>query len=152
MKHCGRPPALGNLRFEPRAAPLAYARRLRAEQTDAERCLWRRLRRGVLGARFRRQHPLAGYIVDFCCLRHNLIVELDGSQHAEREAARRDACRDAALARLGLRVVRFSNHQALMETDAVIETIARLLAPSPCPLPPGEGSRIVTSGDLPRER
>lgn len=121
----------------PGAVPVDFARLLRARHTDAERRLWTRLRRTALGVHFRRQHPLAGFIVDFCCLRHNLIVELDGAQHAEPAAAQRDASRDATLQGLGFRVLRFSNHQALVETEAVIETITLLLAPSPCPLPPG---------------
>lgn len=58
------------------------ARLLREKETDAERNLWSRLRRRqVLNAKFRRQHPLFGYIVDFCCLERRLVVELDGGHH-----------------------------------------------------------------------
>ena len=107
------------------------------EQTDAERHLWQRLRRGALGARFRRQHPLAGYIVDFCCLSHRIVVELDGAQHAEPEAALRDSRRDAVLARLGFHVVRFSNDQVLRETDGIVDAIASLLSARVDPTMPG---------------
>lgn len=62
--------------------------------TDAERALWSRLRGEQLGVKFRRQHPLGGYVADFACLAPRLIVELDGSQHANQQAYddRRDAC------------------------------------------------------------
>jgi very-short-patch-repair endonuclease len=59
------------------------ARRLRREMTESERKLWSRLRIEQLGAKFRRQHPVGNYIADFACLAPKLIVELDGSQHAD---------------------------------------------------------------------
>jgi very-short-patch-repair endonuclease len=58
-----------------------FARKLRREQTDAERGLWSRLRRKRLGVKFRRQHPIDRFIVDFCCIERRVIVELDGSGH-----------------------------------------------------------------------
>ena len=119
-------------------APREWARQLRRDQTDAERRLWQRLRSGQLGVKFRRQHPLAGYILDFCCVSRRLVVELDGCQHREPEAVRRDFRRDEALRSLGFRVLRFTNRQALLETSAVVAAIGKLLTPSPCPLPPGE--------------
>ncbi len=126
------------------ATPTRWARRLRRDQTDAERRLWQRLRGHQLGVQFRRQHPLAGFILDFCCVSRLLVVELDGSQHGEPEAARCDAARDAVLSRLGFRVVRFANRQVLLETDRVVEAIRQLVTPPPCPPPPGEGSRSPT--------
>ena len=64
------------------------ARELRSNQTDVEAKLWRHLRdRQVFGAKFRRQHPIGPYIVDFCCPTVRLIVELDGGQHAEHTMA-----------------------------------------------------------------
>jgi very-short-patch-repair endonuclease len=62
----------------PRISPTEFARELRRDATDAERFLWQRLRNGALGVKFRRQHPLAGYVLDFCCLGHRLVIELDG--------------------------------------------------------------------------
>jgi very-short-patch-repair endonuclease len=59
------------------------ARRLRRDQTDAERRLWMRLRRHQLGVQFRRQHPIGPYIVDFCCVERMMVVELDGGQHQD---------------------------------------------------------------------
>ena len=113
-------------------APTQRARRLRRDQTEAERRLWQRLRGGKLGTKFRRQHPLGGYILDFCCLSHLLVVELDGAQHGDPEATVRDLNRDHALQRLGFRVVRFTNHQVLREMESVLEAIGQLLSPSRC--------------------
>ncbi|MHB2169304.1 endonuclease domain-containing protein [Alsobacter sp. R-9] len=97
------------------------ARALRRTMTDTERRLWHRLRdRRLAGFKFVRQEPVAGFIADFCCREARLIVEADGSQHAE---STRDLHRDAALRRAGFRVLRFWNHEILHETDAVIDTI-----------------------------
>jgi len=100
------------------------ARRLRSHMTDAEQILWQRLRRKqVHGVQFYRQKPLLTYIVDFYCPAAKLVVELDGSQHAEPEHREKDRSRDEALAELGLKVLRFDNRQALLETDAVLKVI-----------------------------
>src|SRR4051812_3671931 len=85
-----------------------FARQLRADMTDAERRLWSQLRKHRLeGFRFRRQHPVAGYIVDFYCASARLAVELDGGQHLDPAGKRRDELRDEALGQLGIRVMRF---------------------------------------------
>ena|SRR5580704_5432228 len=71
-----------------------FARHLRKESTDAERKLWALLRDGQLnGFRFRRQHTIGGYIVDFACMKANLVIELDGGQHADADNAAYDAQR-----------------------------------------------------------
>jgi very-short-patch-repair endonuclease len=120
-------------------ATLATAKRLRDSATDAERELWYHLRAGRLqGLRFRRQHPLPPYVVDFYCHACRLVVELDGSQHAPEL----DAPRTKALERKGLLIVRFWDNQVLVETDAVLEAIlhaARNRTLSPTPPPAGEG-------------
>ena len=87
------------------ARPTRAARRLRRDATDVERLLWRALRECGAGHRFRRQHPVGAYIVDFAYPAGKLAIELDGSQHLAREAA--DAARTAELARRGYRVIRF---------------------------------------------
>ncbi|MBC9072676.1 DUF559 domain-containing protein [Thauera sp. CAU 1555] len=112
-------------------APTAktFATHLRTTLTDAERKLWQRLRGRQLGTKFRRQHPFQGYVLDFVCLEHRLVVEVDGSQHAE--AVQHDAARTQVLAHAGFRVLRFWNNEVLMETDAVIEAILGALNPSP---------------------
>ena len=103
---------------------LERARALRREATDAERLLWSLLRnRQFLGLKFRRQHPLRGYVLDFYCHEAKLGIELDGGQHAEPEQAARDAQRTRDLEEHGIRVVRFWNHEVLKETRAVLEAI-----------------------------
>jgi very-short-patch-repair endonuclease len=98
------------------------ARQLRRNATDAEIRLWSRLRRKQLaGFRFRRQHPLGSYIVDFFCPEARLIVEVDGGQHGEENA--HDARRTEWLEARGYRVVRFWNNEVLSNTDGVLTTI-----------------------------
>ncbi|MFZ5512286.1 MAG: endonuclease domain-containing protein [Pseudomonadota bacterium] len=103
--------------------------------TDAERKLWHRLRGEQPGVKFRRQHPFENYILDFVCLEKKLVVEVDGSQHAQAIAG--DAARTTALERAGFRVLRFWNNEVLEETEAVLERIMQELKnPSPsCPSP-----------------
>ena len=100
------------------------ARNLRREMTDAERALWRHLRgQQVAGYKFRRQHPLGAYIVDFVCLDALLVIEVDGGQHAERQ--RYDQERTDWLQQRGYRVLRFWNHEVLANGQAVMEAIGR---------------------------
>lgn len=100
------------------------ARSLRNDATRAERCLWHYLRRRqMVGVRFRRQLPLAGYIVDFACVSERLVIELDGGQHLEQAAY--DRGRTAKLERQGYRVMRFWNDDVLLRTDQVLEQIWR---------------------------
>ena len=102
------------------------ARALRREMTEAERALWRRLRRQqFLDARFRRQVPIGPYVADFACLKAKLIVEIDGSQHVE--AAAYDARRDAFLAREGFKVLRFWNNDVVARADSVMDVIFQAL-------------------------
>ncbi|MGL1833247.1 endonuclease domain-containing protein [Rhodocyclaceae bacterium SMB388] len=111
-----------------------FAKRLRKNLTDAERKLWQCLRARQLGVKFRRQHPFHGYILDFVCLEHQLVIEVDGSQHLD--ATTHDAVRTEVLERAGFRVMRFWNDEVLTQTDAVLACIARELNPSPsCPSP-----------------
>jgi len=98
------------------------ARSLRRDMTEAERALWRRLRRQqFMDARFRRQVPIGPDIADFACLKAKLIIEVDGSQHVE--AAGYDARRDAYLEREGFTVLRFWNNDIVARADAVMEAI-----------------------------
>jgi agmatine deiminase len=104
----------------------SFAQRLRRVQNDAEQMLWMRLRSGLVkGWKFRRQHPIGGFIVDFCCLEGMLIIELDGGQHLEQEAT--DEERTKYLNSVGFRVLRFWNDDVLMKTDDVLEEILRVL-------------------------
>jgi very-short-patch-repair endonuclease len=125
-------------------ANIALARRLRHRMTDAERLLWRHLRsRHFQQWKFRRQHPLSNYIVDFVCLSASLVIELDGGQHLE--DAENDEKRTAVLKALGFRVIRFWNDEVLVRTDVVLgEILATLkqVPPHPNPLPNGEREKI----------
>jgi len=95
---------------------------LRNNSTDAERALWRALRgRQLEGFRFRRQVPIAGFIVDFLCPEAKLVIELDGGQHVEQGSY--DAARTRKLASLGYRVLRYWNNDALSRIEAVLEDI-----------------------------
>ena len=116
------------------------ARKLRRCSTDAERRLWHYLRnRQLAGFKFRRQVVIGNHVVDFACLEAKLIIEADGGQHAEQQAA--DAARTAELERKGFRVLRFWNHEILGETESVLERILAELndTPSPRPSPGGRG-------------
>lgn len=98
------------------------ARSLRRRQTEAEKRLWQYLRnRQPAGCKFRRQHPISPYIVDFACLEKKLIIELDGSQHLE--AKEPDNRRDNFLKEKGFTVLRFWNHEIFAETEAVLQLI-----------------------------
>ena len=127
-------------RSSPRPPPITFGRAqsLRTKQTDAERKLWLRLRaRQLNGLKFRRQHPIGRYIVDFCCPEHHLVVELDGSQHAVR--VDRDQRRTAFLGRQGYRVIRYWDNEVLTDLEAALEDILRAVrSPSPQPSPSRE--------------
>jgi very-short-patch-repair endonuclease len=99
-----------------------WARELRGRMTDAEALLWKLLRsRRIAEAKFRRQHPIGRYILDFHCHENKLAIELDGGQHAE--AVDYDGRRDGWLRTQGVHVLRFWNNQVLAETEAVMEVI-----------------------------
>ena len=99
--------------------------------TDAERALWARLRRKqVQSVQFYTQKTIGNHIVDFYTPKARLVVELDGSQHMEKEHATADSERDAYLAAQGLRVLRFDNLQVLAEIDGVMEVILRAVLES----------------------
>jgi very-short-patch-repair endonuclease len=106
------------------------AREMRANPTPSERRLWAMLRdRRMPAAKFRRQHVIGPYIVDFACLERALVIEADGGQHAESIADRR---RDAFLKRSGFRVLRFWNNDVLENPGGVFELIyAALYTPHP---------------------
>ena len=107
--------------------PLAHARALRHDSTEAEKRLWTILRNRKLdGWKFRRQVPIDSFIVDFCCIKAQLIVELDGGQHAD-EKEHYDDLRTRQLKAFGFRVIRFWNSEVLKKTEGVIQEISRML-------------------------
>jgi len=110
---------------------------LRRNATDAELLLWRALRDAMPSTRVRRQHPIGNYIADLAIPAHNLVIEIDGGQHAA--ATEADARRTADLNARGYRVIRFWNNDVLGNLDGVLETIVAAIIerpPHPDPLPP----------------
>ncbi|HZO45561.1 MAG TPA: endonuclease domain-containing protein [Xanthobacteraceae bacterium] len=127
------------------ASTVEIARRLRRQQTDAEKSLWLKLRNGRLGGlKFRRQMSLNGFVVDFCCPSAKLIIELDGGQHLEQRE--QDARRTRDLEDGGYFVLRFWNNDVLQNVDGVLEEILNSAnqqmfePPHPTPSPLGRGS------------
>ena len=105
---------------------------MRQTPTDAKKKLWSLMRRGRLsGYHFRRQVPLAGYIVDFCCLSAGLGIEADGGQHFDQQNEEYDLRRCEALAAKGIRILRFSDYEILKHPDAAQEMIYRQLVEPP---------------------
>ena len=96
------------------------ARKLRANQTDAESRLWHHLRgRRLEGEKFVRQFQIDDYVADFACRTARLAIELDGGQHDPL----RDAARTAIIENYGYRVLRFWNNDLLQDTDSVLEAV-----------------------------
>ena len=126
-----------------------HAKRLRRDETDAERKLWLRLRdRQVNDLKFRRQQPIGRYIVDFFCPEHRVVVELDGGHHADQVQA--DQRRTDFLNKAGYRVLRFWDNEVLTDAEAVLERIVEALnTPHPNPLPQGTRVKKRVFADLP---
>jgi very-short-patch-repair endonuclease len=113
------------------------ARALRKKQTPAEEVLWYLLRdRQLAGLKFRRQHQIGDYIVDFFCPEYGLVVELDGAVHEASDRKKKDAKRDAYLRSLGHTVLRFTNAQVFDDTEGLLREIVSSL---PSPSGRGEG-------------
>ncbi len=110
-----------------RLKPLA--RQMRHEPTSAEQKLWNRIRNRQIGtAKFRRQYTIDRFIVDFVCLEHRLIIEVDGDIHDQQQE--HDAVRQEFLESLGFRMIRFSNGDVLGSLEAVAEAIGNALESS----------------------
>jgi very-short-patch-repair endonuclease len=106
------------------------AKDLRKRSTDAERNLWNKLRaKQIQGLKFRRQEPIGRYIVDFVCYERQVIIEVDGGQHAA--AIAEDSARDTWLSSQGFKVMRFWDHEVLTNIQGVLGSILEALSPSP---------------------
>jgi very-short-patch-repair endonuclease len=117
---------------------IIFAKALRTNQTDAELKIWQILRAGrLMGYKFKRQVPIADFIVDFVCFEQKLVVKIDGGQHAQNSE---DVLRDAKLIEMGFRVLRFWNNDVMNNLDGVLMVILERLqtaTPLPSPLPQG---------------
>lgn len=127
-----------------RSRKVRYARRLRKRMTPAESVLWQAIRgRKCAGAKFRRQVPVAWYVVDFLCREYSVIIEIDGGIH--KEQLQYDAEREQDLQERGFHILRFSNEQVLHNLPSVLSTISSSLTPNPSPsAPPTHRERGTT--------
>lgn len=100
-----------------------FARELRQPQTPAEATLWKHLRNRNLGYKFRRQHAIKFFIIDFYCAQVKLCVEIDGDTHLEKEQQEYDAARTEYLESLGRKVIRFTNNDVRFNIHAVAQAI-----------------------------
>jgi adenine-specific DNA-methyltransferase len=103
---------------------MSRARYLRKNATPAEQKLWRHLRnREIAGYKFRRQHPVGPYVLDFYCPAARLAIEVDGSGHSFSPGQEHDSAREAFLSESGIRVLRFYNREVYQEFDGVLQAI-----------------------------
>lgn len=111
---------------------LELIREFRKNPTDAEKLMWECLRaRRLNGFKFRRQHPIGRYVVDFYCHDAKLVVEVDGDIHNVPDQMEYDRIRESELKALDLSIIRFRNERVMNETENVLEEIASHLLPSP---------------------
>jgi len=116
---------LAKLHQGTKASIQQYAKELRQSETEAEQKLWSLIRnRQLKGKKFRRQHAIAGYIVDFYCNESKLAIELDGNFHTEAAAKEYDASRTALLNELGISVLRFWNEEVIKDPSKVVQRIS----------------------------
>ena len=114
------------------------SRSLRKKMTNAEKILWKELRdRSLSRYKFRRQHPVREFIVDFYCHEKKLVIEVDGAIHQKADISIRDLNRTAELERMGIKVIRFTNEEVVNNLDEVKEKIKNTLT---SPSPEGEGA------------
>jgi len=99
------------------------AKSLRNNLTEEEMILWGRLKEGIANYKFRRQHPISNYIVDFYCHKMKLVIEVDGSIHSSKENQKLDEIRQKNLEKLGLIVLRFTNEEVRSKIENVLEKI-----------------------------
>ena len=107
----------------------AFARENRKNATLAESVLWEQIRDNALGVKFLRQHIIGDYIADFLSRKGNLIIEVDGGYHAERQQQENDAIREQWLESVGFHILRFSNEEVLNDINNVIQRISNYLKP-----------------------
>ncbi|UVK41706.1 endonuclease domain-containing protein [Mesorhizobium sp. AR10] len=122
------------------------AKSMRRVMTDAELKLWNELRaHRLMGMSFRRQVPIGPYIIDFACSAHRLIVEVDGSQHADAEHLRHDEARSAYLKANGWTILRFWNDDVIRDIDNVCQHIVIVAGLAGADMPASEPAREAVS-------
>jgi len=109
-----------NMHFGAYPGIFAYAKTLRNNPTRAEKVLWSHLRKHQTMYRFRRQHSMWKYVVDFYCHFLKLVIEIDGEIHLEEEVQLKDEEKETDLRNLGLEIIRFTNYEVLYEIDSVL--------------------------------
>ena len=102
---------------------ISFARHLRRNMTLPEVLLWQQLRKRPGGFRFRRQFPIAGYVLDFACLERRLGIEVDGETHSTGDQPKHDERRDSALARLGFETLRIPAVNVLNNLDGALQFV-----------------------------
>lgn len=108
---------------------VSTARRLRAQMSLPEVLLWRHLRGGKAGAKFRRQHPIGPYVSDFCALAEKIVIEIDGIAHNMGTRPTADAERTAFLEQRGFRVIRIASADVLADVEGIAAGLARTVSP-----------------------
>ncbi|WP_340158963.1 endonuclease domain-containing protein [uncultured Maribacter sp.] len=103
------------------------AANLRASMTETECILWNYLKTKPQGYKFRRQHPIAGYVLDFYCHKLKLSIEIDGGYHLKPEQIEKDIERTTYLKDIGISELRFTNDQVLNEFKGLIDHINSIL-------------------------
>ena len=104
------------------------AKDLRQEQTQTEIILWSKLRnRQFEGLKFRRQHPVGQFVVDFYCHEKRLVVEVDGGIHEKEDVKERDENREFELKNFGLRIIRIKNEEIEQNIEKVLEKLKTLI-------------------------
>jgi very-short-patch-repair endonuclease len=114
---------------------------LRKNYTDAELFLWTKLRYRQLGVKFRRQHSIGPYVLDFYCPEKRLAIELDGGQHNSEEIKIYDDERTIYLRSFGVKVLRFWNNDVLKSSKEVLEVIYNTIIQTPSWSPPSQGEK-----------
>src|SRR5689334_2837430 len=118
------------------AGPLIFQRaeELRKNMTSAEKIIWQHVHANEWKLKFRRQHPILNFVVDFYCHPIKLVIEIDGDIHGNEEVKKNDALREKTLRNLGLHVIRFKNEEVYMNSNDVlkkVDTTIRVLQSPP---------------------
>ena len=118
------------------------AEEMRTNPTKAEAFLWEKLRANKIGVKFRQQHIIDQYIVDFACLKEGLIIEVDGAIHNQQKEE--DQIRTVLLESLGYKVIRFSNEEVLNDIESVLTQIKNEIGAKPTPFRDGAKGLAAT--------